>query len=132
MSLKLSHSVSVLISLAVHMRQRMGNTPRLSVLFPPSLVAYSDEAFIDSADVPKAPQPQEPEEPQELHQVQQTPQPEEEKKMIPICACCYKLHQFPMSPFSKAFPKEEAEQRERLAPLPTQFKSPVNHTAGSF
>ncbi|KAI5451737.1 hypothetical protein NCC49_001384 [Naganishia albida] len=69
---------------------------------------------------------------QNYPQPPQFSQSEGTQKKIPICACCYKSEQFLPPPFSKAFPAEEAEQRERLAPLPTQSKSPVAHTAGSL
>jgi hypothetical protein len=125
----------------------MGHTARLSVPFPSSLIACSDGSFTDKANVlvaqgpqqsqkveetQKAQQVQTAQEPQKFQGGQEPSQPEEKKEPVPICACCYRIEQFPVSPFTKAFPKEEAEQRERLAPLPTQCKSPVGHTAGSF
>lgn len=124
----------------VHMRERMGHTSRLLVLCPRLLIGYSDESFADMADVPAVQDPQKAQDPQKLQELEehQTPQtqqplqPEEEEKLTPVCACCYEMHQFPVSPFSQAFPQEELEQRERLAPLPTQCKSPVGHTVGSL
>lgn len=57
---------------------------------------------------------------------------EPNSRLVPVCACCFATNQFPVSTFAKAFPVEELEQREREAPLPTQCKSPVTHTAGSL